>query len=220
MRIAIFASTGCRRLWIGSESGSQRILDAMSRRVRVQQVQAMTHLARALGAARSGNPEAAKADIAKLAELRDKLRDAKDSYWSQIEDIQRQVADAWVLYAEGKYDQALNAMSAAARLEHSLHQYELEQLDARPFFAGLAEMYSDLYAPCRLSLSTEPGQLPQVKAAPELLAQMCDKLMENAADFSGPGGEIEMVLGRSDKWLRLQVINTGPPLPEALHYIP
>jgi len=35
------------------------------------------------GAARSGNPEAAKADIAKLAELRDKLRDAKDAYWSE-----------------------------------------------------------------------------------------------------------------------------------------
>ena len=37
------------------------------------QVQAITYFARALGAARSGNPEAAKADIAKLAELRDKL---------------------------------------------------------------------------------------------------------------------------------------------------
>ncbi len=35
---------------------------------------AVTHFARALGAARSGNIEAAKADIAKLTELRDKLR--------------------------------------------------------------------------------------------------------------------------------------------------
>ena len=63
-------------------------------------VQAITHFARALGAARSGNPEAAKADIAKLAELRDKLRDAKDAYWSEQVDIERQVATAWVLYAE------------------------------------------------------------------------------------------------------------------------
>src|SRR5712671_2332381 len=61
------------------------------------QVQAITHFARALGAARSGNPDAAKADIAKLAELRDRLRDAKDAYWSQQVDIQRQVAAAWVL---------------------------------------------------------------------------------------------------------------------------
>ncbi len=46
-------------------------------------VMAITHFARALGAARSGKPDAAKADIAKLAELRDKLREAKDAYWSE-----------------------------------------------------------------------------------------------------------------------------------------
>ncbi|MCS3926867.1 tetratricopeptide (TPR) repeat protein [Bradyrhizobium elkanii] len=84
---------------------------------------AVTHFARALGAARSGKPEAAKADIQKLAELRDKLQDAKDSYWSGIVDIQRQVAVAWVLYAEGKYDEALNAMSAAADAEDKTEKH-------------------------------------------------------------------------------------------------
>ena len=63
---------------------------------------AITHFARALGAARSGKPDAAKADIAKLAELRDKLREAKDAYWSEIVDIQRQVATAWVLQRRGQ----------------------------------------------------------------------------------------------------------------------
>src|ERR1700730_9994702 len=80
-------------------------------------VQAVTHFARALGAARSGNPEAAKADIAELAELRDKLRDVKDAYWSEQVDIQRQVATAWLLDAEAKRDEALTAMSAAADAE-------------------------------------------------------------------------------------------------------
>jgi tetratricopeptide (TPR) repeat protein len=78
---------------------------------------AISHFARALGAARSGNPDATQADIAKLADLRDKLRDAKDAYWSEIVDIQRQVAAAWVLHAQGKYDEALKAMSAAADAE-------------------------------------------------------------------------------------------------------
>jgi len=80
-------------------------------------VMAMSHFARALGAARSGKPEDAKADVAKLAELSTKLRDAKDAYWSEIVDIQRQVASAWTLHAEGKYDEALKAMSAAADAE-------------------------------------------------------------------------------------------------------
>ena len=42
------------------------------------QIMAVTHFARALGVTRSGNPEVAKADIAKLIELRDKLIAAKD----------------------------------------------------------------------------------------------------------------------------------------------
>ena len=86
-------------------------------------VQAITYFARALGAARSGNPDAARADIAKLAELRDKLRDAKDAYWSEQVDIQRQVATAWVLYAEGKRDDALKAMSAAADAEDKTEKH-------------------------------------------------------------------------------------------------
>lgn len=38
------SSLGCFRLWIGSESGSQRILDAMDRRVKVEEVQRTTRL--------------------------------------------------------------------------------------------------------------------------------------------------------------------------------
>jgi anaerobic magnesium-protoporphyrin IX monomethyl ester cyclase len=37
---AALASLGCFRVWIGSESGSQRVLDAMKRKVSVDQVQA------------------------------------------------------------------------------------------------------------------------------------------------------------------------------------
>ncbi len=80
-------------------------------------VMAISHFARALGAARSGNPDAAKADIAKLVELRDKLREAKDAYWTEQVDIQWQIANAWMLYAEGKTDEALKAMGAAADAE-------------------------------------------------------------------------------------------------------
>jgi len=43
------ARLGCARLWIGSESGSQRVLDAMDRRVSVGQVQRATRLLQARG---------------------------------------------------------------------------------------------------------------------------------------------------------------------------
>ena len=100
-------------------------------------MQAVTHFARALGAARSGNPDAAKADIAKLADLRDKLRDAKDAYWSEQVDIQRQVATAWLLYAEGKRDDALGAMSAAADAE--------DKTEKHPVTPGVPKPARELY---------------------------------------------------------------------------
>jgi tetratricopeptide (TPR) repeat protein len=101
------------------------------------QVQALTHFARALGAARSGNPDAAKADIAKLAELRDKLREAKDAYWTEQVDIQRQVATAFLLEAEGKHDDALKALSAAADAE--------DKTEKSPVTPGTPEPARELY---------------------------------------------------------------------------
>jgi len=80
-------------------------------------VMAVTHFARAVGAARAGNPATAKVDAAKLVEIRDKLREAKNNYWAGQVDVQEQEASAWILYADGKYDDALKAMSAAVEAE-------------------------------------------------------------------------------------------------------
>ncbi|MEA2867972.1 MAG: hypothetical protein QOE39_2687, partial [Bradyrhizobium sp.] len=80
-------------------------------------VMAITYFARAIGAARSGNPAAARTDAAKLSEIRDELREAKNNYWAGQVDVQEQAANAWILYADGKYDDALKAMSAAADAE-------------------------------------------------------------------------------------------------------
>lgn len=45
----ILQRLGCERVWLGSESGSQRVLDAMSRGVTVDQVRASTRLLQAAG---------------------------------------------------------------------------------------------------------------------------------------------------------------------------
>ena len=47
--VALLAGLGCFRIWIGSESGSQRILDAMHRGVSVEQVQSAVRLCKAHG---------------------------------------------------------------------------------------------------------------------------------------------------------------------------
>lgn len=47
--IDVLAQMGCQRLWIGSESGSQSVLDLMQRKTSVEAVQSMTHKLQARG---------------------------------------------------------------------------------------------------------------------------------------------------------------------------
>lgn len=47
--IKLMKDSGCFRVWIGAESGSQRIIDAMDRRVKVEQVREMIRLVRKYG---------------------------------------------------------------------------------------------------------------------------------------------------------------------------
>jgi tetratricopeptide (TPR) repeat protein len=79
--------------------------------------EAITHFARAIGAARSGKPADAAPDIARLKALVEREKELKDAYWTEIVDIQRRGAEAWVLFAEGKKDEAIAAMIATADAE-------------------------------------------------------------------------------------------------------
>jgi Tfp pilus assembly protein PilF len=126
---------------------------------------AMTHFARALGAARIGNPAAAKADIAKLAELREKLREAKDTYWTEQVDIQWQIASAWLLYAEGKYDDALKAMNATADAEDKTEKHPVTPgvpTPARELYGAMLlgrGMANEALAAFEATLKKEPNRL-------------------------------------------------------------
>ena len=79
--------------------------------------EAVTHFARAMGAARSGNFAAAQADIDKLKELRTGLEQANQSYWAEQVEVQILGAQAWIAQGQGNKDKALTFMRAAADLE-------------------------------------------------------------------------------------------------------
>src|SRR6478672_6481088 len=64
--------------------------------------QSITHFARALGAARSGRPAAAQAEIVHLGAIEAKLSAAKDDYWAGQTRIQKEAATAWVAFVEGR----------------------------------------------------------------------------------------------------------------------
>jgi tetratricopeptide (TPR) repeat protein len=86
--------------------------------------EAVLVFARALGAARSGNIEGARKDLDRLQELRANLIKANSEgtwqeYWvSQIEN-NRQMVTAWIAYTQGRRDEALQMLRAAANREDS-----------------------------------------------------------------------------------------------------
>ncbi|MBI2188447.1 MAG: hypothetical protein HYU37_15205 [Acidobacteria bacterium] len=77
----------------------------------------LAHFARAIGASRSGTPDAATADITRLGELRDTLQSMADPYWAEQVDIQRRVALAWQTFASGRRDEGIAQLRAAADAE-------------------------------------------------------------------------------------------------------
>ena len=79
--------------------------------------EAMTLFARAVGAARSGNPAAAEKDVARLAAIAAALKAANSDYWATEVEVQRLGAAAWIAFAGGKRDAALDLMRAAADME-------------------------------------------------------------------------------------------------------
>ncbi len=78
---------------------------------------AFTHFARALGAARSGEPAAAERDVQEIARIAEAPEAAKDSYWSTEVEVQRLAAAAWVAYARGARDEALRLMHDSVEME-------------------------------------------------------------------------------------------------------
>jgi tetratricopeptide (TPR) repeat protein len=102
------------------------------------QVDAITHYARAIGAARSGKPADAKPDVEKLASLRDAL--AKDPYWTEQVDIQRQNATAWIAFAEGRKDEAISLMRKAADAEDATDKSAISPGPIAPARELLGEM--------------------------------------------------------------------------------
>jgi two-component system sensor histidine kinase ChvG len=105
----------------------------------------------------------------------------------------------------------LTAMSEASRVEQSIRSAQREQVDLTALIKGSVAGYREAFdRPIECSVPTEPMV---VDGSPDLLAQMLDKLMDNAADFAPAGGRIAFSLHQDVSHAVLAVENEGPPLP-------
>jgi two-component system sensor histidine kinase ChvG len=106
----------------------------------------------------------------------------------------------------------LSRMTEASRLEQGLSTAVRECYDAVPVVHGCVEGYRLAYSDVVFVLVL-PEQPVWLEGSADLLAQLLDKLVENAVDFHAAGTPIRIVL---DAEARLRVENEGPPLPDAI----
>jgi hypothetical protein len=117
--------------------------------------EANLHFARALGAAHTGQAEAARKEVQQLASLRDTLIQGNDKYWADQVDIQRESATAWVTLAEGKHDEALKQMRAAADHEDRTDKHNVTPGVILPARELLGEMLLKLNQPAQAIVEFE-----------------------------------------------------------------
>lgn len=104
------------------------------------------------------------------------------------------------------------ALGAATRMEQTMASAETERFDLAELLGELGAALQAAHPDRDLQLRLMAGPC-RMTGAPDLLAQMVDKLVENALDFCPPDGHIWIGLtADGDDWL-LEVGNTGSRLP-------
>ena len=165
-----------------------------------QWADAHIHFARAIGAARSGDAAAAREATAKLKVIEDALVVPPGTYdWRKQVSIERQVADAWTTYAEGKKDEAVALMRAAADLDDATEKHPVTPGAILPAREQLGEMLLELNRPKEALIEYE-GSL---KRAPRRLvglygAAHSAKLAGDAAKASRYYAELAEMTKASD----------------------
>lgn len=129
--------------------------------------EAMTHFARAVGSARLGHVADARAAIARLQQIREKLT----GYWADQVQVQEHAAEAWIARAESRNDEAVAQMQSAADLEDAMDKSPVTPGAILPAREMLGDLLLELNQPAKAleayerSLKDAPNRLNGLSGA-------------------------------------------------------
>jgi signal transduction histidine kinase len=112
-----------------------------------------------------------------------------------------------------RLSRVITSMTEATRLEQTLQHAENERFDLTEVVSGCVNGYRLAYPHSVFDLAA-PSEPVIVSGAPELIAQMLDKLVANAVDFAHTNTPIVIGLAVDKNRALLSVSNDGPELPE------
>jgi hypothetical protein len=124
----------------------------------------LSRFTRAVGAARSGRPRAARAEVSALDAIARHLEQQQETYWARIAGIKRDAAAAWVLFQSGDTAGGLALAATAADTEEVTDKHQVtpaELLPARELQADMllaAGRFLEARAAYQATLAREPGR--------------------------------------------------------------
>jgi tetratricopeptide (TPR) repeat protein len=158
-----------RRRW--TEAAALEVAPATFPWAKFPYAEAITHFARAVGSARSGDVARARQASARLDELHKSIVDAKTPYWADPVEVQRRTAAAWLAFAEGRKEEALAAMRSAADLDDATDKHPVTPGAVLPARELLGDMLAEMGRPAEAvtqyaaSLKLAPHRLYALLAA-------------------------------------------------------
>ena len=111
-----------------------------------------------------------------------------------------------------RLDGILLAMSEATALEQAIRETAAQPFDLAAVVASCCAAYRDVY-PEREIVYRNDVTLATIVGSDELVAQLLDKLVDNAVSFSAAGSRIDVALAAAGSEIVLSVANSGPTLP-------
>lgn len=132
---------------------------------------AVTHFAKGLGAARSGDLALARQEIAALEKIVADLTARKDPYWPIVVGAQGTAISAWVAHAEGRHDEAVRLAREAADKEELVEKHPVTPgplVPARELLGDLLMLHNqpaEALAAYEATLTREPNRLRTIVGA-------------------------------------------------------
>ncbi len=111
------------------------------------QAESILVFSRGLGKARTGDVAGAREDVARLQALKESLTAAKNAYWASQTSFQITTVNAWIALDEGRNDEALALMRAAAEAEEASDKHPVTPGNVVPSRELLGEMLMTLNRP-------------------------------------------------------------------------
>jgi dedicated sortase system histidine kinase len=108
-----------------------------------------------------------------------------------------------------------DAMAEATRLESAIANTPRERFNLAEVVSSCVEAYRSIYPITKFAATLPRAPLP-ILGNPDLVAQMLDKLIANAVEFSLPDTPIEVLLETHGRRALLWIANSGARLPDGM----